>query len=107
MPGIIVRRQSGQARSCSADILRAGHLRIIERLQIEADIVQGDLINQGLTLMLVGMGTVFVFLTLLVGATTLMSHLVLRFRPADEAVDAADDDVAAITAAVVAHRRRH
>ena len=37
------------------------------------------LISQGLDLMLFGMGTVFTFLTLLVGITTAMSAMVLRF----------------------------
>ena len=70
-----------------------------------------NLMNQGLELMLVGMGTVFVFLTALVGATTLMSHLALRFQP--EAAPSADSDeisaeeVAAITAAISQHRQRH
>jgi len=38
------------------------------------------MIEQGTTLMLYGMGTVFTFLTLLVFATTLMSYLVSRFQ---------------------------
>jgi oxaloacetate decarboxylase gamma subunit len=37
------------------------------------------LITQGLDLMLFGMGTVFTFLTVLVGITTAMSAMVLRF----------------------------
>ena len=45
------------------------------------------LISQGLDLMLFGMGTVFTFLTLLVGITTVMSTTVMRFAK-DEAVDA-------------------
>lgn len=43
------------------------------------------LIDQGLNLMLFGMGTVFVFLSILVFATSAMSQLVNRFTPADEA----------------------
>jgi len=42
------------------------------------------LIEQGLDLMLYGMGTVFVFLTLLVIVTTLMSAVVQRWLPDDE-----------------------
>ena len=38
--------------------------------------MQNTLINEGLTLMLAGMGTVFVFLTALVIAMTLMARLV-------------------------------
>jgi len=37
------------------------------------------LISQGLDLLLYGMGTVFTFLTLLVGITTAMSILVMKF----------------------------
>lgn len=40
-----------------------------------------DILEQGFDLMLYGMGTVVVFLTLLVVATLLMSRLVLRFFP--------------------------
>ncbi|MZR64006.1 OadG family protein [Alcanivorax sp. DP30] len=40
------------------------------------------LMSQGLELMLVGMGVVFVFLIVLVGITTLMSALVQRFGQA-------------------------
>ena len=40
-----------------------------------------NLIQQGLELMLYGMGTVVLFLTLLVLATGLMSALVQRFTP--------------------------
>ena len=39
------------------------------------------LIEQGISLMLYGMGTVFVFLTILVFATSLMSKLAARFSP--------------------------
>ena len=40
-----------------------------------------DLIQQGVDLMLYGMGTVFTFLTLLVGAVSLMSWIITRFFP--------------------------
>jgi oxaloacetate decarboxylase gamma subunit len=68
-----------------------------------------DLFMQGLDLMLVGMGTVFVFLTLLVLATALMSHLVRRFLPPAASAGAIKDgphpeEVAAITAAVLRYR---
>ena len=47
--------------------------------------MQPSLFNQGLTLMLVGMGTVFVFLTILVAAMSLLALIVKRLttRPAD------------------------
>ena len=74
--------------------------------------MQNELINEGLTLMLAGMGTVFVFLTVLVIAMTLMSRLVSRFQPAQNAANAAnaanagDDEIAAIAAAITEHRRQ-
>jgi oxaloacetate decarboxylase gamma subunit len=40
-----------------------------------------SLISQGLSLMVFGMGFVFVFLTLLVFVTKLMSKLVMKFEP--------------------------
>ena len=41
--------------------------------------MQDNLIDQGISLMLFGMGTVFIFLTILVLATWLMSTLVNKF----------------------------
>ena len=62
------------------------------------------LIEQGVTLMLVGMGTVFVFLTALVIAMTVMAAIVKRMTPvADTGVS--DEEVAAITAAIALHRK--
>ena len=66
--------------------------------------MQTNLMSEGLTLMLAGMGTVFVFLTVLVAAMTLMSAL--AGRPRAQADGPTDDEVAAITAAVHQHRRR-
>lgn len=76
-----------------------------------------SLISQGLSLMVFGMGFVFVFLTLLVGVTTLMSKLVMKFEPeavpvqkkrktATPKVAQAENDelVAVITAAVHQYR---
>lgn len=68
--------------------------------------MQNELINEGLTLMLAGMGTVFVFLTTLVIVTTVMSRIVMRFQPAAATEGATDDEVAAITAAIAQHRRK-
>lgn len=56
--------------------------------------------------MLVGMGTVFVFLTILVLAMTTMSAIAIRFQP-EAAVDgASDEEVAAISAAIAQHRKQ-
>lgn len=46
--------------------------------------MQGDIIDQGLELMLYGMGTVVVFLTLLILATSFMSWFLGRFFPEAE-----------------------
>jgi oxaloacetate decarboxylase gamma subunit len=74
------------------------------------------LIEQGLDLMLFGMGTVFVFLTLLVVATLLMSVLIRKWmpeqeapladkeRPAEEGID--PRIVRVIEAALAKHRQR-
>ena len=85
--------------------------------------MQGDILRQGWELMVYGMGTVVVFLGLLVLATGWMSRLVNRWFPepltaAEEAIrrlhehdhDRAGPDaatIAAITAAIHHHRARH
>ena len=68
--------------------------------------MQATLMNQGVTLMLVGMGTVFVFLTLLVVMMSLMARVVKRLTPAAEE-DVSNEEVAAITAAISVHRTKH
>ncbi len=67
--------------------------------------MEADLLGQGLELMLAGMGVVFVFLTVLVGAITLMSRVVMRFQPANVSPDN-EEEIAAITAAIARHRSR-
>ena len=64
------------------------------------------LIDQGLTLMLVGMGTVFVFLTVLVMGMSLMAALVRRVAPRPD-VGAIDEEIAAITAAIALHKTKN
>ena len=71
-----------------------------------------SILEQGLDLMLYGMGTVFVFLTVLVFATRAMSALVGRFEPEPAPVAtqppaaAADEQLlAVISAAIHAHRQ--
>lgn len=71
--------------------------------------MQNELLSEGLTLMLAGMGTVFVFLTALVFAMTVMSRLVMRMQPDPVVAHAAaskDDEIAAIAAAIAEHRRK-
>ena len=55
--------------------------------------------------MLVGMGTVAAFLTILVLAMWIMSALVIKFVPLASADDADEEEVAAITAAIAQHRK--
>ena len=79
--------------------------------------MQGDIIDQGVELMLYGMGTVVVFLSLLILVTILMSWFIARFFPEPELTavnpvapvppaQAADQSrlVAVITAAIHRHR---
>jgi oxaloacetate decarboxylase gamma subunit len=80
--------------------------------------MQGDIVGQGIELMVYGMGTVVVFLALLVVATNTMSWLVTRYFPEPESAVATpvqkaagapppDDDpqlLAAISAAIHRHR---
>ncbi len=80
-----------------------------------------DMLTEGFNLMLMGMGAVFVFLTLLVFTTSLMSKLVGKYAPKPAASDTAgastapapasqgDDPqlLAVITAAIQKHRSRH
>jgi len=73
------------------------------------------LFEQGLDLMLFGMGTVFVFLTVLVIVTVSMSAIIRRWLP-DEEMDASssakhhtevdDHIVSIIRAALAKHRSR-
>ena len=65
------------------------------------------LVIEGLELMLVGMLTVFTFLTLLVFFSMFMSHLVSRFFSKAEGVGADQGKlIAVISAAVAQHRNR-
>ena len=49
--------------------------------------MDSSLIAQGVDLLIYGMGTVFTFLTLLVGITSLMSSLVNRIADDEAAID--------------------
>ena len=77
--------------------------------------MNADIVEQGVELMLFGMGTVIVFLGLLVLATTFMSRTVARYfpepepapaRPAANAVGNDGELIAVISAAIQQHRRR-
>ena len=58
-------------------------------------------------LMLVGMGTVFVFLTILVAGMSLMALIVNRFLPSEADIGASDEEIAVITAAIAQYRKSH
>ena len=76
--------------------------------------MSGDIFNQGLNLMAFGMGTVFVFLTLLVIATSIMSNIISSYFPEaiakpkspSVATKKGDDKqvISAIMAAIKLHR---
>ena len=68
--------------------------------------MDSNLLNQGVTLMIVGMGTVFVFLTALVIAMSLMAAIVRRIRPVAAVGGITDEEIAAIGAAIRQHRRK-
>ncbi len=73
-------------------------------------------VNNGLILMLLGMGVVFVFLTLLVFTTKLLSTLVIKFMPEQSVAQrpasvpsvttSTDTEIAAAITAAVAHSKR-
>lgn len=77
-----------------------------------------DILSESFQLLIYGMGTVFIFLYILVLVTTAMSRLVLRFAPEPEPVIAKKRQSAKVTAvepdmlkaiglAVQEYRREH
>jgi oxaloacetate decarboxylase gamma subunit len=87
---------------------------------MQATTMQATIMEQGVDMMIFGMGTVFVFLTVLVIATTLMSALITRYlpepeplpvrqpRPATALQQGVDPTtLAVIKAALEQHRRHH
>lgn len=74
--------------------------------------MQTSLLERGIELALIGMGTVFVFLTVLVLATLLMSWLIHRFTPEAVATPVVvgrqrvdDAEVVAVIGAAIRHHR--
>jgi len=78
--------------------------------------MQGDIVAQGLELMVYGMGSVVVFLALLIVCTTAMSLTISRFFPEPQPIHRAprktprieqdEELIAVISAAVHQHRKR-
>ena len=66
--------------------------------------MQNELLNEGVTLMLAGMGTVFALLTVLVVTMSLMSWFVAKMQDVAGADEPGDEEIAAISAAVARHR---
>jgi len=70
-----------------------------------------ELVSKGVDLVIYGMGTVFIFLTLLVFATQFMSWLIQKGAPVSTGTGSADGEdpalLAAVAAAVRAFRSRH
>ena len=67
--------------------------------------MEESLLELGTMLMIAGMGTVFVFLTALVGAMSLMSAAVRRFQPAVTDDEVTQEELAAIAAAIYRYRQ--
>ena len=67
--------------------------------------MEESLLEMGTMLMIAGMGTVFVFLTILVGAMSLMAAVVRRLQPAAPVDEVTLEEVAAIAAAIRRHRQ--
>jgi len=69
--------------------------------------MEQSLLNEGVMLMLVGMGTVFAFLAILVAAMSTMAAVVRKYQPPPApAAGVSDEEVAAIGAALRRHRSR-
>jgi len=76
--------------------------------------METNLIMEGLKFMVLGMGTVFAFLTIMIIVVNIMSYIVNRFFPEPQASDEPSSSanktdnkkvVAAITAAITHHRQ--
>ena len=75
--------------------------------------METNLILEGFKFMGLGMGTVFLFLIIMIGSMNLMSSIIHRFFPEPQASEPASADpqqdkkkiIAAITAAIAHHRK--
>ena len=67
--------------------------------------MEESLLELGTVLMIAGMGTVFVFLSVLVGVMSLMAIAVRKFLPAVPADHVTDEEVAVIAAAIRRYRQ--
>jgi oxaloacetate decarboxylase gamma subunit len=73
--------------------------------------LETSLFDQGVALMLVGMGTVFVFLSVLVVGMSMMSMIAVKFAMVSSSGSSAspagpnEEEVAAISAAIAQHRK--
>jgi oxaloacetate decarboxylase gamma subunit len=68
--------------------------------------LETSLFDQGIILMLVGMGTVFAFLTILVVGMSVMSAIAMRFVPTVSGEGVSEEELAAISAAISQHRNK-
>lgn len=99
-------RQSG--------VRSVGSIRLNAPVKVnQGPFVMSQLMQDGLQLMLTGMGTVFVFLTLLVIGTSIMSRIVMRMPDAPEpdskrkARPSSKDDLAEVAAVAAAVKAVH
>ncbi len=73
-----------------------------------------NMIYQALTFMMLGMGVVFAFLTIMIAVLKLQAYLIAKFVPTDTTVamtlkqnqTKSNDTIAAITAAIFYHNNR-
>lgn len=75
------------------------------------DTVEVELLNQGVRLMYVGMGTVFVFLTILVAAMSVLSAVLrmiaARLQTQQSDTGVSEEEIAVISAAIAQHKNNN
>ncbi|NQV85814.1 MAG: OadG family protein [Woeseiaceae bacterium] len=67
--------------------------------------METSLLDQGVSLMFVGMGTVFVFLSVLVIGMSTMSGIAVKLSAEDADSGENEEEIAALTAAIAQHRK--